>query len=141
MVGECPRTSGYHGELVHGKKHADCLGEVLFTFGSQNLPFRWIEVAVLRSLQGWAAAHRDNEAGVQPDGEVLQAVNSRFASFLAPNLRDNALTEALYGLTITENLNISGFVQGVGVQTPVDELAEVIHRLEVGKSFGFCSAR
>lgn len=94
---------------MHGEEHADCLGEVLFTLGSQNLPFRWVEMAVLRSLQGWAAAHGHNEAGVQPDGEMLQAVNSRLAGFLTPDLGDDALTEALNGLAVTENLDISGF--------------------------------
>lgn len=140
MVGERPGTRGNHGKLMHGEEHAHCLSEVLFTFGSQNFPLGRVEVAVLRSLQSWAAAHRDNEAGVQPDGKVLQAVDSRFAGLLTSNLGDNALTEALYGLAITENLNISGFAQGVGVQTPVDELAEVVHRLEVGESLGLCSA-
>lgn len=121
---------------MHGEKHADGFGQVLFAFIGQVLLLGLFQSAVL-ALEGGPAAYGDDEGGVQSYGVVLEAVHGGFARVLCAELEDELFSYAFYVGAVGEDLIVGGGGCCVGVEALRDDLAEVVHGFEVGPSFCF----
>lgn len=138
MVGKGPRPRGDDGELVHGEKHLDGLGEVLLALVGEELLLLRVEAAIAAE-QGRPTANRNRVGRVKADCKVLQPIEGRFASFLVPQLWEYIFADPLHQLAVLQDLAIGSCRICVGIESLTDYLAELVHGLEIRQAFVFRS--
>lgn len=121
---------------MHGEEHADCFCQVLLAFVGQVFLLGFFKSTIF-ALKGGPATHRDNEGGVQSDGVVLEAVHGGFAGVFGAELYNELVSYAFHVGAVGEDLRVDGRGCGVGIEALRDDLAEVIHGLEVRPAFCF----